>query len=215
MTSLFIFLTVVANIIFSFFIWMTLRREQNKNRILQGFIAGLVRSISDYVSATDKIDLDEMPEPNTILPIPYKKVLEAVEYELLKNVSFVSPERQYEKWLREGRRLFSGETMRNNARDDGFVFMNYDLFDDLAARWRSGELMTQKERAYLSEEIVVTEDNVGELQGEIAIYKDLLAGRVHGQSFGRATIDDQLAIMFSHLKQEYRDNLKRKILCEI
>lgn len=205
---------IVGNIAASLGIWLTLDRERNRNRILRAFIAGLVRSVSDYVSATDEIDPDEMPERYAKLPIPYKGVLEAVEHELLKNISIWKP-KKYIRWLQKNRRLFIEEPFRKDGRDDGFVFMNYDLFDDLAARWRSDELMTQKERAYLSEEIVVTKDNVGELQGEIAMYKDLLAGRVHGQSFGRDTIDDRLAIMFSHLKQEYRDKLKRKILCEI
>ena len=204
-------LLLVGNIILTFVVWLTLSKERKRNRILQAFIAGLVRSVSDYVSTTDKIDLKEMPERNTTLPIPYRNILESVQDEMLKNV-FIASDKKYEKWLLASRQIFSEETLRNDVRDDGFVSINYDLFDGLIARWRSGELMTPKEKAYLSEEIVVTNDNVGELQGEIAIYEDLLSGRVRGENFRRETIDDQLAIMFSHLKREYRDKLKKQIL---
>jgi len=53
-------LLLVGNIILTFVVWLTLSKERKRNRILQAFIAGLVRSVSDYVSATDKIDLKEM-----------------------------------------------------------------------------------------------------------------------------------------------------------
>jgi hypothetical protein len=123
---------------------------------------GLVRSVSDYVSATDTVDPDEMPERYAKLPLPYKGVLEAVEYKLLKKISIWGPNK-YTKWLLKNRRLFTEEPFKRDGRDDGFAFMNYDLFDDLAARWRSEGLMTAKEGAFLSEEVVITNDNVGEL----------------------------------------------------
>lgn len=201
-------LLIMGNIIFSFVIWSMLDKERKRNRILQAFIAGLVRSVSDYVSATDEVDSDKIPESNTKLPIPYKKVLKAVEYELRKDVAAFKSVEKHERWLRESRRLFESE----KRTDDGFVFMNYDLFDRIIARWRSGELMTPKEKAYLNEEITVTNDNVGQLQGEIAMYKDLLSGRLESETFTKETIDDQLAVMFSHLKQEYREKLKRQII---
>lgn len=206
--SLIFILLILGNAGFSFVIWRALKEEQKRNRILQAFIAGIVRSVSDYVSTTDKIDLDEMPEPSVDLPIPYEKVLKAVQYEFLKDVIAFTSVKEHEKWLFECRQLFNSEKRRG----DGFVFINHDLFDGLIARWRSGELMTPKEKAYLSEEIVVTNDNVEELQGEIAIYKDLLAGRVRSENLQKETIDDRLVIMFSHLKQECRDKLKEQIL---
>lgn len=157
-----------ANVIFSLIMWLTLRSEQKRNRILQAFIAGLVRSISDYVSRTDRIDLDEMPETNTRFPVPYTKVLEAVEYELLKSEIATSPQ-NHERWLLSSRQLFGGK----DRTGDGFEFINYDLFDSLIRRWQSGDLLTPREKGYLSEDVKVTPDNVGELQGEISMYKDL------------------------------------------
>ena len=208
-----IYILIAGNVILSLVVWLTLNKERKRNRVLQAFVAGIVRSISDYVSKTDAIDLDKMPERAATLPVPYKNILAAVEHELLKNVLRKSPP-AYIKWLASNRSLFQGKTSRNDVVDDGFVFMNYDLFDGLIARWRSPELMTPNEKAYLSEEIVVTNDNVRELQGEIAIYKDLLSGQVHSKNLRRETIDDQLAIMFSHLKQQYRDELKQQILAK-
>lgn len=201
---------VVGNIIFSLVAWSVIQKEQKRNRILQAFIAGLVRSVSDYVSITDETDLDEMPEHNTKLPIPYNKVIEAVEYELLKGVPLTSLQK-HEKWLTGNRQLFNDA----NGVRDGFVFMNYDLFDDLIIRWRSVELMTPKEKSYLSEEIKITKDNVGELQGEIAMYKDLLAGKLDSKNFKKETIDNQLFMMFNHIKLEHRNKLKQEILKRI
>ena len=99
---------------------------------MQAFIAGVVRSISDYVSATDRVNMDEVPEQNTKLPIPYRKIIEAIKYELLKDVPMTEI-KSHEAWLRKGRQLFSGDKYGN----DGFVFMNYDLFNGLLADWLS------------------------------------------------------------------------------
>ncbi len=206
-----IYILIVGNIIFSFVIWSILKKEQKRNLILQAFIAGLVRSISDYVSKTDRVNMDEVPTQNTKLPIPYRKVIEAVEYELLKDVSIPASIKSHEEWLRESRQLFTGD--KNGC--DGFVFMNYDLFNDLISRWHSDELMTATEKSYLREDIVVTKDNVGELQGEIGMYKDLLCSELDSKNFKKETIDNQLLVMFNHLKQEHRDKLKQEILKRI
>lgn len=205
-----IYILIAGNIIFSFVIWSTFKKEQKRNRILQAFIAGLVRSVSDYVSTTDKTDIDEVPEQNTKLPIPYKKIIESVEYELLKD-TLMTPVQEHEKWLTENRQLFTSEKRGG----DGFVFMNYDLFDDLIAHWHSDELMTAREKSYLREDIKITKENVGELQGEIGMYKDLLAGKLDSKNFKKETIDNQILIMFNHLKQEHQDKLKQEILKRI
>lgn len=205
-----IYILIVGNITFSFIIYLALKKEQKRNRILQAFIAGLVRSVSDYVSTTDRTDMDEVPEQNTELPIPYKKVIEAVEYEMRKDISIPSV-KSYEEWLRESRQLFTGDKTGN----DGFVFMNYDLFDDLIAHWHSDELMTAKEKSYLHEDIIITKENVDELRGEIGMYKDLLAGELDSKNFRKETIDNQLLMIFNHIKQEHRDKLKQEILKRI
>lgn len=205
-----VYILLIGNTVFSLFTWSVIKKEQERNRILQAFIAGLVRSVSDYVSATDKVSLDEMPEWNAKLPIPYGKVMEAIEHELLKDVPFTSVQK-YGKWLTDTRQLFND----TNRRGDGFVFMNYDLFDNLITRWHSSELMIPKENAYLSEEVKVTKDNLGELQGEIAMYKDLLAGELDNKDFTEETIDSQLSVIFKHLKSEHRSKLKQEILKKI
>jgi hypothetical protein len=204
-------LLLAANIVSTVIIWMILAKERKRNRILGAFIAGLARSVSSYVSKTDHIDLDEMPVRHTILPIPYDDLLEAVEYELLKNF-YISPEK-YERWLVKTRRIFlENDIMTRDARNDGFIFMVYDLFDDLLKRWSSPELMTARQKEYISEELVVTKENVKELLGEIGMYKDLMAGKITYETPKAENIDNHLAIMFSHLKQKYRDNLKNKLL---
>jgi hypothetical protein len=46
--------------------------------------AGLVRSVSTYVSKTDQVNLDKC-QSGVLLPIPYKNILASVRYELLKD----------------------------------------------------------------------------------------------------------------------------------
>jgi hypothetical protein len=209
-----VLLLLLANAIVTGIIWARLSKERKRNRIQQAFVAGLVRSISDFVSNTDAISPDEMPDRTTTLPIPYKTVLENVKYELMKNVYKDSPE-AYDKWALQSRNLFVGERVGNDVRDDGFVYMNYTLFDDLLARWHAPqELMTPKEKEYLSEEIVVSNDNFSELSGEIGMYKDLLAGKISMGNVAQDHIDDRLVIMFPHLKPEYLRQLKQRILAE-
>jgi hypothetical protein len=204
-------LLIAANIVSTVILWTVLAKERKRNRVLGAFIAGIVRSISNYVSTTDSIDSDELPPRYTQLPIPYINVLEAIEYELSKNF-YISPAK-YERWLIKTRQLFlENETIARDARNDGFIFMTYDLFDDLLARWRSSELMTKRQKEYLSEEVVVTKENVTELQGEIAMYEDLMAGKITLETPEAANIDNRLAVMLSHLKQTYRNNLRDKLL---
>ena len=204
-------LLIAANIAATVILWTILAKERKRNRILGAFIAGLVRSISNYVSKTGEIDLDEMPLRHRYLPLPYESVLEAIEYELHEN--FYIPPQKYQRWLVKMRRIFQeNDLVVRDARNGGFIFMTYDLFDHLLARWRSPELMTKKQKEYLSEEVVVTHDNVNELLGELAIYKDLMAGKIKFEMREAENIDDRLAIMLSHLRQKYRDKLKDKLL---
>ena len=202
------YILLVANIFFSFVIGNSIRKDRKRNKILQAFIAGTIRSISDYASTTDKIDADNVPEQNTNLPISYKKILESVQYELLKDLPYKSV-KKYEKWLIESRSLF-WEPYSN----DGFVFMNYDLFDNLSTLFHSNtaELMTKKECVYLSDEIVITKNNVNELRGEIGMYEDLFNGKLDYKNFKKENLENQLSSMFIHLKYEYVDQLKKKIL---
>jgi hypothetical protein len=83
---------------------MAFAKERKRNRILGAFIAGLARIVSNYVSKTDQVDLEEMPVRHAALPIQYENLLEAVEYELLKDF-YISPEK-YERWLIKTRQIF-------------------------------------------------------------------------------------------------------------
>ena len=206
MTFVFVVL-LVGNIILSLVLFWQFRIERRRNRILQAFVAGIVRSISDYFSVNDAVEPSEVPEQNTKLPIPYKKVLESIEYEFQKDF-WVEP---YQKWLKDDRQIFADAKYAN----DGFNFIYYDLFDKLAKQWMSGELLSEKEKAFLREDIVVNKDNVGELQGEIGMFKDLLAGKLDANNLKKETIDNQLLFMFNHIKIERREELKKEVLKRI
>ena len=184
-----------------------MEKEICKNIILQAFIAGIIRTLSDYKSATDSKDDDVLPDKATALPIPYSILLENIDYELSKD-QLLS---KYEKWITSdsNRMLFFDDKNRSG---DGFTFMYFDLFDKKHKQWFSDDLMSSKISKWLSEEIFVTKDNIGELEGEIAMLKDIIDGRLDSSGFTKDNIDEKLAVMFSHIRQEILHNAKNVIL---
>jgi len=108
-------LIAIIAMFFSGFCYLQITREKKRNRILQSFIAGLIRGISDYHSKTDSISPEDAPEKNTQLPIPYKKILEDIQYEFSKDF-WMKP---YEEWLKQDRLIFNDKKYGN----DGFNFI--------------------------------------------------------------------------------------------
>ena len=170
---------------------------------MQAFAAGIIRSISDYFSENDAVDPLEVPEQNKALPIPYKNILESIEYEYRKDF-WMDP---FREWIKRDRLLFFDEKYAN----DGFNWMYLDLFEKLKARQNSGAVLTEKEKELLREDIIVNEENVGELAGEIAMYRNLLGGKLGTSNFRKEQIDNQLIVLFNHNKKEHRDKLRQTI----
>jgi hypothetical protein len=184
-------------------LWLNFKMEKEKkrNRILLSFVAGTIRAISDYRSTTDN---EEVPDQNQTLPIPYENIMENIDCEFSKDF-WMEP---YKKWLMTDRNIFND----SKYADDGFNFIYYDFFDRRLREWHSAELMSEKKKEYISDDIEITEDNVGELEGEIAMLKDLMKGNLSIESFTPENIDEKLLIMFSHIKPEKREEAKQEIL---
>lgn len=123
------FLFSIVAIFFSFYIYFRFLQERKRNRILQSFVAGIIRSISDYCSKTDIVSPDSVPEISHEFPIPYKNIIENIQYEFLKDF-WAEP---YVKWLKKDRLLFNDEKYSN----DGFNFIYWDFFDDLLKNYHS------------------------------------------------------------------------------
>jgi hypothetical protein len=106
-----------------------LEKEIRRNHILQSFISGIIRSISDYRSRTDNLESDkDIPEKGTQLPIPYSTILENIDRELSKDQLL----EHYEKWLKTDRNIFFDD---KRYFGDGFNFMYLDLFDKKIKQW--------------------------------------------------------------------------------
>jgi len=188
-------------------LWLNHRieKEKKRNRIVQAFLAGVIRAISDYKSKTDEIgDEEDLPEQNYRLPIPYEKLLESIDWEFSKDF----PLEYLEKWLKHDRNLFDDSQYGN----DGFNFMYLDLYDKLFNQWFSKEITSQKNKEYIRDDIKITENNIGELEGEIAMLKDIKNGKLDHSSFTPENIDEKMLIMFNHIKKEKVEEVKRKIL---
>lgn len=199
-----ILLVATIALFFSGYNYLQIAREKKRNRILQSFIAGIIRSISDYHSKTDSISPENVPEKNNKSPISYKEIIENVQYEFSKDF-WIKP---YEKWLKEDRLIFYNEKYGN----DGFNFIYWDFFDDLLKQRHSGKLLSEKEKSTLDESVKVTEENVGELKGELGMYRDLLKGELDDSNFTKDNIYNRLFLIFNHIRKEHRDHLQNEIL---
>lgn len=126
----------IAAMFLSGYLYFKVSRENKKNRILQAFVAGLMRSITDYNSKTDAISPGDVPKTENKNPISYKSVLEAIQYEFSKDFW----EKPYQEWLKHDRLIFNDEKFGN----DGFNFIYWDLFDKAHAEWNEGEKASEK-----------------------------------------------------------------------
>lgn len=204
MISIPLFFLILILIICFLWVHYKLSKEMRRNRILQGFIAGIIRGISDYKSAIDR-DEDDLPDRTTQLPIPYHMLLENIDCELSKDLLLF----KYQKWLKNNRLLFFDDKRYTGY---GFNLMYLDLFDKKLKLWHSDELMSAKKKEWLSEEIIVTKENVGELEGEIAMLRYLMKGRLDSSRYTPENIDKRFAITFSHIRLDKLQEAKKIIL---
>ena len=198
-----ILVLVAVNTILLLQFYFAFKIEQRRSRILQAFIAGIVRSVSDYSSDTD--EFYRAPARADRLLIPYRHILESVKYEFSKDF-WAEP---FDRWLRNDRLLFCDSTYGN----DGFPAMYLDLFDELKNERTTGQpSLTEKEKAYLNEDVVVTKENIDELRGEIGMFKDLGSGELETESFQSTDVGSRLLVMFRHIRKDHRDKLRQLIL---
>jgi hypothetical protein len=115
----------------------------------------------------------------------------------------------YKKWLKEDRNIFFDEKQYG---DDGFNFMYLDLFDKKLRDWHSNELMSSRMKEWLSEEVIVTAENAGELEGEIGMLRYLMKGKLSHSGFTEDNIDSRLVVMFSHIRADKLEEAKSIIL---
>lgn len=204
MTTMVILLLVAM---FIGFCWINTRlnKEIKRNRMHQAFTAGIIRAVTDYRSKTDDIDEFELPERVEQLPIPYGIMLENIDWELSKDLLMAN----YEQWLLNDRNIFFDEKRYGG---DGFNFMYLDLFDKKLREWHSNELMTSRMKEWLSEEVTVTKENVGELTGEIGMLRDLMRGKLSQSGFTNENIDQKFSIMFSHIHPSKLEEAKKQVI---
>lgn len=107
------------------YLFMQFQKEKRRNRILQSFVAGLIKSMSDYVSQTDVIDISSANGISRIydkkFPIPYNEIINAIGHEFQKDF-WMNP---YWQWIRKDRNLFYDRKYAN----DGFNMIYWDFFD--------------------------------------------------------------------------------------
>lgn len=127
-------LTVIVTIVLVIIIFRMnkkVEREIYRNRMLQAFIAGTIRTVSDYQW---KLHLEDEPERASKFPISYRAMLDNIGHEFVQGMPF----KDYEKWLKMSRELFSYEPKRY-CNDDGFNLMYLDFFDRLVRQWESDD----------------------------------------------------------------------------
>lgn len=106
-----------------------LQKEKKRNRVLQSFIAGIIRSISDYMSRTDDITIENLSKVSSRkLPIPYNEILANVSHEFSKDF-WIKP---FEKWIKRDRNIFYDDKYAN----DGFNMIYWDLYDHIVTEMK-------------------------------------------------------------------------------
>lgn len=140
MINVILFLLVLGLIMCLLWLNYKLDKEMRRNRILQAFIAGIIRVICDYKSNTDQIYEEDLPDRTSHFPIPYHEVLENIDWELSKDQLGVN----YEKWLKQDRNIFYDGKRYGN---DGFNCMYLDLFDKKLNIWKSNDFISARKRS--------------------------------------------------------------------
>jgi hypothetical protein len=111
------------------YLFIEFQKEKRRNRILQSFTAGIIKSISDYISQTDMADVTIANDFEKIhsrkFPIPYKEILGNINHEFEKDFWM----RPYRTWIINDRNIFH-ETKYAN---DGFNMIYWDFFDNAVA----------------------------------------------------------------------------------
>ena len=112
--------------IFTYHFQTQINENSKKLRILSAFHAWVIRSISNYMSWTDlHTEKDLLPLTNKNLPLDYNNLLDAIYYELSKDLS----PWEIIKLLENGRELFNDRSSKSGG--DGFVFIYYDLYEKI------------------------------------------------------------------------------------
>ena len=121
------------------FLLIEIQKEKRRNRILQSFTAGIIKSVSDYVSKTDMHDITSAADLVKIydkkFPIPYNEILQNISNEFEKDFWT----RPYYNWIQKDRNLFYERQYAN----DGFNMIYWDFFDKALADLKKG---TEKEQ---------------------------------------------------------------------
>jgi hypothetical protein len=98
-------------------------------------MAGLIKSMSDYVSRTDIQGISSADDIIKIydrkFPISYDEILDAISREFEKDF-WMKP---YWKWVSKDRNLFYDEKYSN----DGFNMIYWDFFDKSVSDKKEGE----------------------------------------------------------------------------
>jgi hypothetical protein len=125
-------LTVVLcalTIIVFAYLFFEVQKEKRRNRIMQAFTAGIIKSMSDYISSTDMPDISSAADIakafNRKFPIPYNEIIQNIIKEFQKDF-WMNP---YWKWIKNDRNLFYEEKYGN----DGFSMIYWDFFDKAIA----------------------------------------------------------------------------------
>ena len=134
-----IFMIIV--LILLLYLLVQFQKERRRNRILQSFLAGLIKSLSDYVSRTDLSDISSADGIIKIhdkkFPVPYNEILEAISREFEKDF-WMNP---LWKWISKDRNLFYDEKYAN----DGFNMIYWDFFDKAVSKIQEAEEKEKQE----------------------------------------------------------------------
>ena len=202
-----VYVVLAILLLSNIYLHINLRRIKRRERIIQSFLSGIVRSISSYIHSWEH-DPDDIPKkiPN---PINHLDLFENIRYEfdgyIMKNNYM-----DINKWFKNGKKTFN-----DDISNDGFPFLYYDYHNWRFDLWNTpSQVLSDAEMAYLCEDVEVNEENVGEISGEIFIYKDMRDGKLDTK-YTLDNLDTNLYILLRHIKTSKIEELSEIIVTRL
>ncbi len=182
MNEYLLWIFIVANI----YLFLSLRKEKKRLRVLTSFVGGLVKFASKVPKMIDEtVQKETNPGNVNGYEIILKDISDSFEEDF-----WATP---YDKFIKFDRNLFYEEKLRNG----GFNMMFWDFYDKCLKEWYAIQHNKNEN----------LENN--EALGEKLIYQDFLANKL--ENLKNVNIPKNSRLFFKHLSEEELKNVEKKL----
>jgi hypothetical protein len=177
---------------------LKLKKEQDINNkkigVIQDFIFGITKTLKEK-----KEELNENIVDSLANGVFYK--------DIMFNDLYNKKDAELEQWVKKN--YFYNNYSQTSMGDFSVLYINIikEMLDT-----PNEKLLDKEDLIILKESLEVTEDNVLEIKGEIAIYKDMKNGVLDVSNFNANNIDYKLSVLFNHINNKYIEELRNIVV---